>query len=104
MLIIHFFATFHYLHKLRFPTLIRSIPIVVQNSSLILHITEIKIPNPPVKPNCMHEITKPPSRPPSCKGIKNNRLAMNEVSAIISVAYMNNCAKLPSTPDATKTK
>ena len=71
-----------------FSTFISNKPIAVQINSRMRTISATKIPALAVSPNSVIDIKKPPSRPPSCKGIKNNKLANSVVKAIIKIHAM----------------
>lgn len=77
----------YYSPYLLFDILIRSKPIAVQISSLTRTIRATKIPALVVKPNPDIDIRNPPSRPPSCKGIKNKIFANNVVKEIIRIQF-----------------
>lgn len=51
----------------------------VQISSLILTIRATNIPAPAVSPTPVVDIRNPPSRPPSCNGMKKSKLAKRVV-------------------------
>ena len=59
-------------------------PTPVHNNSRSLTSRATKMPAPAVMPRADTDIRKPPSRPPSCRGMKNNRLANSDVNANIS--------------------
>ena len=71
------------------PTLMRSRPNAVQKSSLTRQMILTDIATCPVIPICAIDMAKPPSRPPSCKGMKNIMLAKSDVKAKMMMEYTN---------------
>ena len=56
-------------------------PIPVHTSSLMRTMSATKIPALALIPNDVVDMRNPPSRPPSCNGMKNSRLAKSDVKA-----------------------
>lgn len=66
------------------PTLMSISPSPVHTNSRSLTISATNMPWPAVSPSPTADMTKPPSLPPSCKGMKNSMLAKSDVNASMS--------------------